>query len=889
MGAANLISVKSARRHQAMPIGFIDEGTLLLAMADPANVVALDDVQMATGSTAASPWRRRSDIETPDRQAQHAAEHRLRGDRRGRGRGREEDDDAEVTDLRASAEDGPVIKLVNSILGQAVTEGASDIHFEHGDGEMRIRFRVDGVLQEAARVPEADGRRGGLAGQDHERPRHRREADPAGRPRRRHGRGPPHRPARHDPAHPAGGGRLDPHPRRDCGAADARRARHGRRGARQRFESSFRKPYGAVLVTGPTGSGKSTTLYAALQELNGVDKNIVTIEDPVEYRLDGVNQIGVHRKAGLDFATGLRSVLRADPDVIMVGEIRDAETARIAIEAALTGHMVLTTLHTNDAPGAITRLQEMGIESFLTSSAVDCVVAQRLARMLCSHCKRARGRAAGRAAGGRLPGRRRPRGLRAGRLLALPPHRLPRPHRGLLGDGDERAASRRWSSTWRPRPRSPRWRDEEGMLDPARGRPGQGPRRRHQHRGGRARRAARARRRPADLKSEEREDDGRRAMGDETSTSPRCSTRMAEERASDVHLSPGFPPGDARARPDPAAGGVRASSTPQADPRHRLQHPQRRPAQEVRVEQAARPRLRGARRRPLPRQLLLPARLDQRRLPPDPARDPATSASWGCRWCSRSSPASRAGSCSSPGRPARASRPRWRRWSTSSTRSARSTSSRSRTRSSSCTATRAASSTSARSAPTPTTSRLALKSALREDPDVILVGEMRDLETISTALTAAETGHLVFATLHTQSTAQTVDRIIDVFPAHQQQQVRMQLSIAPAGDRHPAAAADRRRRRPGLRLRGAGADTRRPQPDPRGQDPPDLLGDPDLRLDRDADDGRPPRPAGAHGQDHPAAGRAARLGARGAQAPARARRPGSQPTARPPRSPRGDR
>jgi type IV pilus assembly protein PilB len=157
---------------------------------------------------------------------------------------------------------------------------------------------------------------------------------------------------------------------------------------RRRFEAGFRKPYGAVLVTGPTGAGKSTTLYAALQELNEVNKNIVTIEDPVEYQLDGVNQIGVNRKAGLTFATGLRSVLRADPDVIMVGEVRDAETGRIAIEAALTGHMVLTTLHTNDAPGAITRLQEMGIEPFLTSSAVDCVVAQRLARVLCAHCKR---------------------------------------------------------------------------------------------------------------------------------------------------------------------------------------------------------------------------------------------------------------------------------------------------------------------------------------------------------------------------------------------------------------------------------------------------------------------------------------------------------------------
>jgi type IV pilus assembly protein PilB len=158
--------------------------------------------------------------------------------------------------------------------------------------------------------------------------------------------------------------------------------------ARERFEGAFQQAYGAVLVTGPTGSGKSTTLYAALQELNQVEKNIITIEDPVEYRLPGINQINVNRKAGLDFATGLRSVLRADPDIVMVGEIRDVETARIAIEAALTGHMMLTTLHTNDAPGAIARLTKMGVETFMIASAVDCVVAQRLARKLCSSCKR---------------------------------------------------------------------------------------------------------------------------------------------------------------------------------------------------------------------------------------------------------------------------------------------------------------------------------------------------------------------------------------------------------------------------------------------------------------------------------------------------------------------
>jgi type IV pilus assembly protein PilB len=158
--------------------------------------------------------------------------------------------------------------------------------------------------------------------------------------------------------------------------------------SRDRFEAGFHQAYGAVLVTGPTGSGKSTTLYAALSDLNSVEKNIITIEDPVEYQVEGVNQVQVNPKAGLTFSTGLRTMLRADPDIIMVGEIRDPDTAKIAVEAALTGHLVLSTLHTNDAPSAITRLTEMGIPPFLTASAIDCVVAQRLARRLCAYCKK---------------------------------------------------------------------------------------------------------------------------------------------------------------------------------------------------------------------------------------------------------------------------------------------------------------------------------------------------------------------------------------------------------------------------------------------------------------------------------------------------------------------
>ncbi len=386
MGAANLIAAKSARRHQVLPISFIDESTLLLAMADPTNLLALDDVQMATGLNCAVAVASPSDIEgvisklstMQSTVAEAIAEEEEESAEQG---------PAEITDLRASAQDGPVIKLVNSILGQAVAEGVSDIHFEPEDGDMRIRFRIDGVLQETARVPKR------MVAGVISRIKIMSELDIAEKRVPQDGRvGVKIEDRRIDlrvttlPTQTGEGASI-----RILDEADALRTLDdlGMEGdQRQRFETSFRKPYGAVLATGPTGAGKSTTLYAALQDLNNVDKHIVTIEDPVEYRLPGVNQIGVHRKAGLTFATGLRSVLRADPDVIMVGEIRDSETARIAIEAALTGHMVLTTLHTNDAPGAITRLQEMGIESFLTSSAIECVVAQRLARLLCTHCKR---------------------------------------------------------------------------------------------------------------------------------------------------------------------------------------------------------------------------------------------------------------------------------------------------------------------------------------------------------------------------------------------------------------------------------------------------------------------------------------------------------------------
>jgi type IV pilus assembly protein PilB len=294
---------------------------------------------------------------------------------------------AEVGEIQVSAEDAPVIKLVYSVLGQAVGEGASDIHFEPDEGEMRVRFRIDGVLREAAHVPKR------MVSAVISRLKIMSDLNIAEKRLPQDGRvSVTVEDRRVDlrvttlPVQQGEGATI-----RILDKQNAQRTLDelGMDGTgRERFAAAFQQAYGAVLVTGPTGSGKSTTLYAALRELNSVEKKIITIEDPVEYQLAGVNQINVNRKAGLDFATGLRSILRADPDIVMVGEIRDGETARIAIEAALTGHMMLSTLHTNDAPGAITRLVKMGIESFLTASAVDCVVAQRLARKLCSHCKR---------------------------------------------------------------------------------------------------------------------------------------------------------------------------------------------------------------------------------------------------------------------------------------------------------------------------------------------------------------------------------------------------------------------------------------------------------------------------------------------------------------------
>jgi type IV pilus assembly protein PilB len=283
---------------------------------------------------------------------------------------------------------------VHSIIAQAAELGASDIHFEPqpaGQGqsgrEMRVRMRVDGVLTEATTVPKR------MVGGVVSRIKIMSDLDISERRIPQDGRVGLTVEGRHVDVRvvtiPSVHGEgvvlriLDKE-----GVSFALDKLGMQDLERERFTTAFHRPHGAVLTTGPTGSGKSTSLYAALTELNTPEKNIITIEDPVEYQMTGVTQVQVNPKAGLTFATGLRSMMRADPDILMVGEIRDRETAQIAIEGALTGHMVLSTLHTNDAPSAITRLVEMGIEPFLVASAIDCVVGQRLARRLCPHCKR---------------------------------------------------------------------------------------------------------------------------------------------------------------------------------------------------------------------------------------------------------------------------------------------------------------------------------------------------------------------------------------------------------------------------------------------------------------------------------------------------------------------
>ena len=380
-GAATAyIDEKLARRYGAVPVRFLEDNTLLVAMIDPQNLPAQEDLAIITGFAIQPAIASEEDV--------FGAIAKLYREKADVGENSDEAADAEesIADIRDATEEAPIVKLVNSVIAQSVDDSASDIHFEPQAKELVVRFRVDGVLHEIMSIPRR--MQSGVLS----RLKIMADLDIAERRVPQDGR----------IGLMVGGKPIDMRVAtlptvygekvvmrlldksnvmlnlEDLGFAEK---------ALKRFQKSFSKPYGAILVTGPTGSGKSTTLYAALNILNSAEKNIITVEDPVEYRLTGINQVQVNTRAGMTFAAALRSILRCDPDIVMIGEIRDRETAMIAVESALTGHLVLSTLHTNDAPGALSRLTEMGIEPFLTSSAVDAVLAQRLARRLCKSCK----------------------------------------------------------------------------------------------------------------------------------------------------------------------------------------------------------------------------------------------------------------------------------------------------------------------------------------------------------------------------------------------------------------------------------------------------------------------------------------------------------------------
>jgi type IV pilus assembly protein PilB len=381
--AIALVPAAVCRRHNAIPVG-VSDGVLRIAMSNPGNVVAVDDFRTLTRMPV------EPIVATYDDVVQ-AIDRYCRADNELEGLQEELQSDAMAPDLDSldfaggAEDDAPIVRFVNLLISQAVQDRASDIHIEPTENDLTVRYRIDGVLHEMQRAPKA------IANGVTSRLKIMADIDIAERRKPQDGRLSINHQGRKIDLRvatlPTVWGekvvmRILDNSTATLDLADL--------GLRERnysvYSESFTKPYGMILVTGPTGSGKSTTLYATLNQVSRPEINVITVEDPVEYRIPGINQVQVNVKAGLTFASALRSILRSDPDVVLLGEIRDHETAQIAIEAALTGHLVLSTLHTNDAPSAMTRLTEMGIEPFLVGSAVDCVVAQRLARRLCQHC-----------------------------------------------------------------------------------------------------------------------------------------------------------------------------------------------------------------------------------------------------------------------------------------------------------------------------------------------------------------------------------------------------------------------------------------------------------------------------------------------------------------------
>src|SRR5690349_5643045 len=386
--AARELPLHVLERVVALPYE-LDGNTLRIAVADPGNVQTIDELRLGTRLQLELAVASRDDILGEIRRLIRASEaFGARAVLEGEEVDEAEETDADDLEVDDGISDVPLVRLVNSVIFQAAEDGASDVHFEPQEDCLLVRFRVDGVLQEVQRIPKRM-----MAGVL-TRMKVLAKLDIAERRKPQDGR---------ISLNAAAAGRMldvrvatlptvegesvvmrlldkskKPPTMEEVGLSAAMQEQLG---------ALIQRPTGALLVTGPTGSGKSTTLFSAMTEINRPEINVITVEDPVEYRLPGLNQVQINPRAGLTFATALRSILRSDPDVVMVGEIRDVETAKISIEAALTGHFVLSTLHTNDAPSALSRLNEMGVEPFLTGAAVTGVLAQRLARRLCEHCK----------------------------------------------------------------------------------------------------------------------------------------------------------------------------------------------------------------------------------------------------------------------------------------------------------------------------------------------------------------------------------------------------------------------------------------------------------------------------------------------------------------------
>ncbi|HWH96837.1 MAG TPA: ATPase, T2SS/T4P/T4SS family [Pseudolysinimonas sp.] len=383
--AVALVPTQLVRRYEVLPIGR-DGDKLMLAMADPRDVLALDDVRAAVRMQVRPVVAERHDL-----LAAISRFARSDGELSELTSAIVEENGSTGGDLvpfanEPSEDDAPIVRFVNLLISQAITDKASDIHIEAAERDLLVRYRIDGVLHDMQRAPK-NIQNGVIS-----RLKIMSDIDIAERRKPQDGR--------MSVIH--GGKQIDLRVAtlptvfgekvvmrildNSMTALGMDQLRLLDRNA-EVYKASYTKPYGMILVTGPTGSGKSTTLYTTLHEVARPEINVITVEDPVEYRIPGINQVQVNPKAGLTFASALRSILRSDPDVVLLGEIRDHETAQIAIEASLTGHLVLSTLHTNDAPSAVTRLIEMDIEPFLVGSALDCVVAQRLARRLCDKCK----------------------------------------------------------------------------------------------------------------------------------------------------------------------------------------------------------------------------------------------------------------------------------------------------------------------------------------------------------------------------------------------------------------------------------------------------------------------------------------------------------------------